>query len=485
MPAPRPPLEPIRTRHRLQYLNPEQLEKLQDATLQILEKTGVYFPSKKALEIFSAHGANVDHNTQIVRLPRALVHRAMAQAPRYFHLGARDPECDLHLEDQVTYFTVDGCGVEVMDFESGQRRTSSKADVARMAHISDYLSAIGFYWPMVSAQDCGVTSPLHELEACWNNTVKHVMSETVMGERAAHYALEMATVIAGGVEELCSRPPFSSLICTIAPLSQDPEGLEAAMVFAEAGIPVGFMAMPTLGTTAPATMAGAIAMGDAELVSATVLLQLLNPGTPVFHSMLQAYADPRSGNYVGYPLDTRGRYAALDIAHHWGVSTLAGGFGTDSPAPATWQSAAEVALDPLLIGLGGSELVTGLGLVGTYMLLSPESIILDADLYHRARYALMELDVNPETLALDVIQAVGPRGHFLAQKHTRSHMGAAFKVPVTYEIGADGKYRQPDAVARERVDWILKNYQPEPLEEHKQNELARILRAADEEIRGG
>ena len=243
--------------------------------------------------------------------------------------------------------------------------------------------------------------------------------------------------------------------------------------------------MPTLGTTAPATMAGAIAMGDAELVSATVLLQLLNPGTPVFHSMLQAYADPRSGNYVGYPLDTRGRYAALDIAHHWGVSTLAGGFGTDAPAPATWQSAAEVALDPLLIGLGGSELVTGLGLVGTYMLLSPESIILDADLYHRARYALMELDVNPETLALDVIQAVGPRGHFLAQKHTRSHMGAAFKVPVTYEIGADGKYRQPDAVARERVDWILKNYQPEPLEEHKQNELARILRAADEEIRGG
>ena len=230
MPAPRPPLEPIRTRHRLQYLNPEQLEKLQDATLQILEKTGVYFPSKKALEIFSAHGANVDHNTQIVRLPRALVHRAMAQAPRYFHLGARDSECDLHLEDQVTYFTVDGCGVEVIDFESGQRRTSSKADVARMAHISDYLSAIGFYWPMVSAQDCGVTSPLHELEACWNNTVKHVMSETVMGERAAHYALEMATVIAGGKEELCSRPPFSSLICTIAPLSQDPDGLEAALV---------------------------------------------------------------------------------------------------------------------------------------------------------------------------------------------------------------------------------------------------------------
>jgi trimethylamine--corrinoid protein Co-methyltransferase len=479
-----PPLEPIHTKHRMQYLSPEQLDQMQDATLQILEETGVYFPSEKALAIFSDHDAVVDHKTQIVRLPRDLVRKTMSTAPRYTHLGARDPECDLHLEDQNTYFTVDGCGVEVIDFETRQRRPSAKIDVARQAHVADYLSAIGFYWPTVSAQDCGITSPLHELDACWNNTVKHVMSETVMGERQAQYAIEMATVIAGSEEELRRRPPLSSLICTVAPLCQDPPGLEAAMVFAKAGIPVTFMAMPTLGTTAPATLAGALVMADAELVSATVLMQLIHPGCAVLHSMLQAYADPRSGAYLGYPLDARGRYAPIDMAHRWGVSTLGGAYGTESQTPGTWQSVAEVALDPLLVGLSGSELVTGMGLVATYMVLYPESIILDADLYHRARYALMEVEVNAETLALDVINAVGPRGHFLAQKHTRKHMRNAVKMPLTYEKKPDGGYRDPVEVAREKADWILKNYQPAPLEEGKQKELSRILRAADKEIRG-
>lgn len=484
MSIPRPSLEPIHTRHRLQYLTLHQLDQMQDATFQVLEETGVYFPSDKALAVFAKHGAIVDHGTQIVRLPRDLVRKAMGTAPRYTHLGARDPDCDLHLEDQNTYFTVDGCGVEVIDFETRQRRPSAKIDVARQAHVADYLSAIGFYWPTVSAQDCGIASPLHELDACWNNTVKHVMSETVMGERQAQYAVEMATVIAGSEDELRRRPPLSSLICTIAPLAQDPPGLEAAMVFAEAGIPVTFMAMPTLGTTAPATLAGALVMADAELVSATVLLQLINPGTAVMHSMLQAYADPRSGRYLGYPLDSHGRYAPIDMAHHWGVSTLGGAYGTESQTPGTWQSAAEVALDPLLIGLSGSELVTGMGLVATYMVLYPESIILDADLYHRARYALMDVEVNAEELALDVIHKVGPRGHFLAQKHTRKFMRDSVKMPITYETGPDGKYRDPVEVAREKADWILKNYQPAPLDEHKQKELTRILHAADEEIRG-
>jgi len=483
MSIPRPPLVPIHTKHRLQFLSPEQLDQMQDATLQVLEETGVCFPSEKALAILAEHGAIVDHESQIVRFPREMVCKAMATAPRYAHLGARDPECDLHLEDQKTYFTVDGCGVEVIDFETRQRRPSAKIDVARQAHVADYLSAIGFFFPTVSPQDCGVTSPLHILDAAWNNTVKHMVGD-VLGYRAAQYAVEMATVIAGDKDELRHRAPMTSLICTVAPLTQDPPGIEAALVYAEAGIPVIFMAMPTLGTTAPSTLAGALVLADAELVSATVLMQLINPGTPVLHSTLQAYADPRSGAYLGYPLDSRGRYAPIDIAHHWGVSTLGGAFGTESLEPGTWQSAAEVALDPLLVGLSGSELVTGLGLVATYMLLYPESIILDADLYDRARYALMDVDVDAETLALDVIHKVGPRGHFLAQKHTRKHMRDMLKIPITYHIDEDGKFRDPLEVAREQADWILKNYQPTPLEGHKKKELTRILNAADMEIRG-
>jgi trimethylamine--corrinoid protein Co-methyltransferase len=372
--------------------------------------------------------------------------------------------------------------VETIDFETRERRPSCKADVGRMAHIVDYLSSVCFYWPMVSAQDYGRTAPLHELDAGWNNTVKHVQSETLMGRELAQYGVEMGLVLAGTTAELHRRPPFSVLICTIAPLMQDKEGIESALVLARAGIPVGFMAMPTMGTTAPATLAGTFALGNAEVISATVLVQLAHPGAPLFHSLLQAWADPRSGTYVGYALDSRCRYASIEIAHHWGMPTLGGAFGTDSRTPGTWQAAAEVALDPFLVALAGSELVTGIGLNETYTLLYPEAILLDYDLLERARYNLLGMEVSPETLALDAIQAVGPGGHFLAQKHTRRHMRTAMVPAITHEMDAQGHYRDPLEVAQEKVRWILEQYQPEPLEDEKRAELSRILAAADAEF---
>jgi trimethylamine--corrinoid protein Co-methyltransferase len=135
-----------------------------------------------------------------------------------------------------------------------------------------------------------------------------------------------------------------------------------------------------------------------------------------------------------------------------------------------------------LIGLAGVEWVTGIGLNRNFTLLHPEAIILDDELYHRARYALMAMDVSAETLALDVIQKVGPGGHYLGQKHTRTHMRTAMKAGLGHQMDAQGRYRDPLAVAREKVKWILDNYQPEPLEKAKQAELTRILAAADKEL---
>jgi trimethylamine--corrinoid protein Co-methyltransferase len=478
----RPAIEPIRPAFRVQFLDDEQLDQMREGTLRILEEVGVKFPSERALGIFADHGAHVDPSTQIVRIPRDLVFQAMSTVPRTFQVGARDPGLDFHLEEGVTYFTTDGCGVEVVDLETRQQRPSCKADVGMMARVADYLSSMAFYWPMVSAQDFGRTAPLHELDASWSNTVKHVQSETLMGEAPARYAVEMAIVLAGSREELRRRPLFSLVLCTIAPLVQDQEGIEGALVLAEAGIPVVFLAMPTLGTTSPATLAGAWAVGDAEIISGTVLLQLAHPGAPVSHSIMHGWADPRSGSYVPYPLDARGRYAPVDMAHHWGMPAFGGAYGTESHRPGTWQAAADVANDPLLIGLAGAEWVTGMGLNRSFTLLYPESILLDDDLYHRARYALAATEISPETLALDVIQNVGPGGHFLRQKHTRQYMRTAMVPSITHQAGPDGRYRDPLEVAREKLHWILDNYLPEPLEGAQKAELGRILAAADREL---
>jgi trimethylamine--corrinoid protein Co-methyltransferase len=480
----RPPIEPLRTTRKLSFLKDRQLKDLQEATLVILENTGVQFPSDQALRIFAENGADVDQESQIVKIPRDLVFKAMKTVPRYFTLGARDPDLDLVLQDGVTYFTNDGCGHEVIDSLTGEKRASTKADVGMMARINDYLSSMAFSWTMVSAQDCGVTSPLHEIDITWRNNSKHYQSVTLMGEELCRYGLEMATVLRGSEEEVRRRPPISLIVCTIAPLVQDKEAIEGALVLGEAGLPVVIMSMPTMGTTAPATYAGALVVGDAEVISATVLTQLANPGAPVFHSLLHAWADPRNAAYVGYPLDSRARYAPVEIAHHWGMPSLGGAFGTESVDLDSWRSAAEVGTDPLLVALAGAEIVTGIGLRDTYTLLYPEAIILDDDLYHQARYTLLDLDVNPETLAVDVIEAVKPGGHFLSQKHTREHMRTSMVRGVIHQLDETGKYKDPAVYAREKVQWILENHHPEPPSGIIQKEIDRILRSAEKELNG-
>ncbi|GAB4537654.1 MAG: trimethylamine methyltransferase family protein [Anaerolineae bacterium] len=477
-----PQLQPIVPAYHLRILSDRQLEQFKAGTLEILEEVGVHCPSRKARAIYAEHGAQVDSDSQVVKLPSDVVLEAIARAPRYYTLGARSPTFDLPLNGTAMYCATDGCGVETIDLVTRQRRPSIKDDVAMMARVADYLSSVGFYWPIVSAQDHPSTAPLHELDASFNNTVKHVQTETVMDEKMARYAVEMARVIAGDEATLRERPPLSALICTIAPLAQDEGGMESALVFAGAGLPVGFMSMANTGSTAPATPAGTLVTGDAEIVAAIVLIQMAHPGAPVFYSLMPGIMHPRTGAYLGAAWEAELFYpAGVELAHMWGVPTLAGIFGTDSLAPG-WQSAAESAACLLLCALCGAETGSGMGLLEGCTLLYPEQLVLDTDIYHRVRIDAAGLDTSPEALALDVIKAVGPRGHFLRQRHTRDEMRKRQFSDLTAQPGATGRYRDPIQVAREKVEWILDNHQPEPLDEARQAELARILQAADQEL---
>jgi trimethylamine--corrinoid protein Co-methyltransferase len=477
-----PQLQPITPAYHLRILSDEQLAQFKSATLQILDEVGVHCPSEKALAIYAEHGARVDSVHQLVKLPPDVVLAAMSHAPRFYTMGAQSPAHDLELDGTAMYCATDGCGIETIDFESRQRRTSTKEDVATMARVSDYLSSIGFYWPIVSAQDHPATAPLHELDASFRNTFKHVQTETVMDEPMARYAVEMARVIAGDEGTLRQRPPLSSLVCTIAPLAQDEGGMESALVFAEAGLPVGFMSMANTGSTAPATIAGTIALADAEIVAAMVLIQMAYPGAPTYHSLMPGMMHPRTGAYLSTAWEGDLPYAiGVELAHMWGVPTLAGVFGTDGQVPG-WEQASESVSCLMLNALCGAETGSGLGLLEGCTLLYPEAVILDTDIYHRVRIALAGLDTGPEAMALDVIKAVGPRGHFLRQRHTRTHLRRRQFSDLVAQPHPDGGYRDPIEVAREKVDWILENHRPEPLERSQQAELERILKVADREL---
>ena len=480
-----PDIKPIHSKFRLEVLSADELEALRAATLRILEHVGVHFPSERALRVFAGHGAQVDIESQVVRLSPDLVMQALAHAPRSYVLSGRADGTDLVLDGTNSYFGTDGCGTETVDFETGERRSSRKEDVVRMARVADYLSSVAFYWPMVSAQDYGRLAPLHELDASFNNTVKHVQTETVMGQGPARYAVRMGEVIAGDREKMRDRPPFSVLICTIAPLGQDKEGIEAGMVYAEAGIPVGFMAMPNMGATAPATPAGALVVGNAEVVSAMVLMQLVAPGAPVYHSLLASVMDPRSADYVvGVPAKYLCNVAAVQMAHDWGVPALAGAFGMGGSEPATWQLGRDSVYTALMVPLAGAEIVTGGGMLKASTRLVPEQIIFDDEIYHMNRVLVEGIDVSTDGLALDVIASVGPRGHFLAQGHTRQHLREIWIPELTYPRQSPGAGYLPDIGRRARAEFdrILAEHQPEPLVGAVQAELRAILDAAAREL---
>jgi trimethylamine--corrinoid protein Co-methyltransferase len=190
---------------------------------------------------------------------------------------------------------------------------------------------------------------------------------------------------------------------------------------------------------------------------------------------------PRTGDFDGGARDTGLFYpVGVELAHNWGVPTLAAvGTSADSSG---WESALGIASNMLMVALCGADTASGIGLRETSTLLTPEGLVLDADIYDQVRVDAGGLDTSQEALALDVIKAVGPRGHFLRQKHTRQQLRKLDFSELTDQLSAGGGYRDPIEVAVEKTAWILENHHPEPLSEAQQSELNHVLQSAEGEL---
>jgi trimethylamine--corrinoid protein Co-methyltransferase len=445
-----------------------------------LSEVGVHFPSKKALQIFSDHGAMVDQDTDVVRIPPELVLKAMSSAPRSFILGGREERFDLLLDGSCSYLSTDGTGVHVIDPETREKRASCKNDVALMARVCDALPLVSFYWPMVSAKDFGQTASLHQCHAGLTNTLKHVRGGTTMHPHLAQFVVEMAAVVAGSDRVLVQRPPINANICTISPLSHDKEGIESALIYAEAGIPISFMAMPTMGSTAPASPLGALVMGDAEVISAMTLIQLAFPGAPVFHAVFTSLMDPRTGGYIS-EIPTSSYLMAKELAHAWHVPCLGGARVSGDAPELGWQSGYEVGFGSVMTTLGGGDICGLMGLVASATTLYPEEVILDHDAYMHIYEILKKYSLDGIDLDLDLIRTVGQRGHFLAQKHTREHIRDFRLSPLQRQKDELGGFRDPRELALEIFKEIDSSHHPEPLPDEKLRELDRIIQSAENE----
>jgi trimethylamine--corrinoid protein Co-methyltransferase len=478
------PIKPITNpRLSLNILTPDEVKRIHTATLDVIENVGVRFPSHKALDIWEAHGAKVNRETFVVKAPGALIEKALKSAPPAYALAARDPSQDLMMDGNHVFLGTDGCGVEVIDMYTGERRRSCLKDVGEIARVADYLEEVAFHWVAVSAQDCPPTTRgLHELKSIWENSTKHAQTESIYSEKEAHAAIEMAAAIAGGREALRKRPVLSIMQCTAPPLGHDGGSLEAALIGAEAGVPVGFMTMASCLTTGPATVAGTLVVGNAEVIAGTALILLAYPGAPVFYAAAQTASDLRTGSYTGGgPEDYLFGAATNVLSDFYNIPLSMGSFATGAKEP-NWQAGVDNSLSTFMASIVKSDMLLGVGFLHGSRIWSYAQMLMDCEIYNIVKKTLEGIQIDDETLALDVIEAVGPGGNYLKQKHTMRHMREIF-LPQFMDRRPYNEWQEkgdnPSDWALAKARQILETHQPEKLDPALSQEMQRIIEVAE------
>jgi len=468
-------------RVRWQILSPEDIRTIHQNSLDVLAEVGVTLHSRRALDIVAEHGASVDYQTTVAKLPPDLVERALSTMPESFVLGARDPENDLPFDGQHIYLSTDGCGVSRREFD-GTLRPSRKQDLIDAARVAQALPNVSATSAIVSAQDCPAhTRMLHEFDACARNSTKHHIVVSMKEDWEARSLIRMGEAMAGGSKELAERPMFSVIICTVSPLHQERFGMDLALTLAEAGIPVNFYPMPILGATAPVTIAGAATINNAEVISAATVVQLAFPGAKIIHAGGPTAMYMHSGAYASNsPEALLLRGIQGQMADFYRMPAWFGAGATTAKEPGS-QAAYENALATMTAYASGADCTFGTGLLDGSRILSLEQIVNDNEVFGMVTRLLRGVDVNDDTLAKELITKMGFSGNYLFDSHTRKHVRELWRAQLgetgNYEAWQNSGGKSTVQKAQEKVTEILA---AEPLEfpEDLGREFDEIIAAA-------
>ena len=470
----------INRRIDLRILDKNSLERIHWASMHVLERTGVGVHSPTCLKLLLDNGCDVDERTRIARIPSHLVREALAKTSRTITLAARNRRYDALLDLEHSYMCPSGNGAIAVDFETGERRPSIKEDVSRSTKICDAMNNIHVHWPMVTSTDKHPSScHLHDLEASLNNTEKHVMYETGVTVPDARNLIAMGYAASGSEKEYRARPITSALQCTFAPLQHDAGVMDAGLEFAKAGVPLVYFCMPQPGATGPATLAGSLVVGNAEVLSALVMTQLAVPGAAVIYGLGIAPLDMKTTIRAGgSPEHALCSAMGTELAHFYGLPSCVGVSSTaNGPGDQVCVEAFTGVSLPLM---AGADLLCGIGQLEDGSCLLMEEIPIEDEIVGVVARLCRGEVVNDETLALDVIEKVGVGKNYLAQRHTVEHIKTEHFMPTlmerkSFDAWISGGRKSMLDKARQRVIHILSEYEVPPLEPTAQRDVTRII----------
>ena len=402
---------------RLAALDDSQIERLHQATLDIMAQTGAVVQDSEARSLLADAGAAVEGER--VRISADLVARAIETGPASVTVYGRQGDPAMVLEKGRTYFGTGSDCPSVVDPETGAHRESTKADVGRMARLCDGLANIDFCMSMGIASDASqITSYVHQFDAMARNTAKPLIF-TAQDAVDMEDILDLATaVVQGSRQELQARPRYILYDEPLSPLCHTADGVGKLLFAAEHSIPVIYIGSPMMGASAPVTMAGCIVQANAESLAGLVIHQLKHPGAPFVYGADASVIDMRALGYVyGSPELQIMDIAFADLARHYELPFFCIAGATDAKVLDA-QAGAEMALSLLVSALNRCNLIHDVGYLESGLCSSEESVVLGDELVGLVKRYLAGFELGDDSLSLDVVDRVGPLGNFLGDPHT-------------------------------------------------------------------
>lgn len=443
-------------RSRSEFLSPEELAAIHEASMALLANVGVVFHSDKALEVFAQHGLKLDG--RLVFFEESEVLDAVAAAPSRFAIRARNPAKDVVIGDGGIVFAPGYGAPYLMDAAAG-RSLPTLDDYHNLMRLADALpnQDLSGHMLVLPSDVPDGTAHLHMNYAAMVHSDKPFIGSSE-NDSAVNQTMEMAELLFDeSPASLRQRPVTMGAVNSLSPLSYGQEMTESLLAYGNWRQPVMITALVMAGATGPITLAGVLAQQNAEILAGITLSQLANPGAPVIYGTTSTNTDMRTGDLaIGSPELSMIAASSTQVARYYGLPCRCGGGLTDANSPDA-QAGLESMFGLLTAANSGADFVFhAAGILSSYLAFSFEKFVIDDEMCGMIRHYCQGVPVNQETLATDVIAKVGPGGNFLKEMHTVRRCRGAFWQPLLNS--RDGLEAwllngQPDAATQANQRW--------------------------------
>ncbi len=463
----------------LEVLSQEEVGRIHATSLEILSQVGIKVNYKKARELYAEAGATVDEETQAVRIPEKLVSWAVAQAPKQFALYGIDGQFHLDIgpEQAVPVFAGLGTPTRIIDLHDGAIRPANKQDMVDHIILIDACSHIHNSQMDIWPDDIPMTTIHSEAIWAWAHHSRKPYGMGCYGFLPTRDMMQMMAIAVGGKAELKQRPRFFAICSVVSPLQMDRAQAEGLLICAEYGQPVTLAPEAIAGTTAPVTLAGLLAQENAAILAHITLAQIFRPGTPVLYGTVSTIANMRYGTVTLGAVET-GLITAgsAQLARFYGLPIRSVG-GTTESKREDLQAGFERMGTLLPAVLGGVNLITCAGTLDSTMLESHALLMLDDEICGAALRLRRGIEVDEQSLALDLIKKVGFSGNYITAKETSKYFRKEFFIPTLfsrepYEAWVQEGSKLSIDHARQRALDVLAKHQPRTVDPAVEAELA-------------